>query len=936
MHPIQTNRAHGRTYLPVIILLLCLGLLGTFPRDAYARTEAASTDGDATALANSSRSVPSNMHSTEFEDILITGVPQEEQIDEAAAEEEIIVHSGMSLRSSQAVLDYFSVYSDSPFRKPATTYNHKLARMSICMATCANRPIPYSSNITLKPDQYLVQYLQDCGFTNLREDDYDKTPSLYTVATAMGSKKITDENGEEFTLIAVGVCGGNYKKEWLSNVTLGLGARHRGFDSAARMVTDRIFGYMGSNHISGRVKIWIAGFSRAAAVSNVTAANLVDSQAFAKEDIYAYTFATPRTTKDYGPEGYENIFNIVGPMDMVPQVAPAAWGFGRYGNDLVLPGKETDSHFAEKYALVQKGFKEMYGSVTNYNPKLNFCLRLLIGLTEQIVTCQEEYDTEAQENILSILEDKSPKNVLRVLRRLMVNTKDDPEDKKVLEDQLVEFMGRIATGIILGDDLEENANMGTTGSRLFHEHIEDLYLMWLNAGLTPEQLFDHPNTFTYLMVMGRPSLVVEDASTGEELYAVSGEGEVTQLEAAKQRNLSLAIEIFPNGRIEETLFLLALPHDADYRVRWTIEHTEYPVFAWAMPSTIAIKPLLPTYNRAQLSDSASASDLHIGDTGIAYEAYGDQIVTEESMYQEVPTSILTWLMGVDHVEGGWRATIMRNILLVCLLLILFRAIVATINRWGSDEHWQFRFIFSSLVMIGLVESEASYWLFAANPIIRFAWKALAGAAVLGYCICCRQKGSKWFWGIFWSMVLCTAGDLAINFWFLPGVALFAFAHVFLIWLFQRIRPLPKPLWFWWAILSLATAVAAYQLAPTTNQMLRFGVAAYPPILILMLMTGQQQAGNLRLGSFIFFVSDSLLGLYFANGQDPYVHMAYMALYYLALLIMCRSLIDEQVFIAKDGRLSITARLKKLLGLKDGGISSGIEELAGAVSDTITD
>ena len=52
--------------------------------------------------------------------------------------------------------------------------------------------------------------------------------------------------------------------------------------------------------------------------------------------------------------------------------------------------------------------------------------------------------------------------------------------------------------------------------------------------------------------------------------------------------------------------------------------------------------------------------------------------------------------------------------------------------------------------------------------------------------------------------------------------------------------------------------------------------------------------------------------------------------------MCRSLIDEQVFIAKDGRLSITARLKKLLGLKDGGISSGIEELAGAVSDTITD
>ena len=43
-----------------------------------------------------------------------------------------------------------------------------------------------------------------------------------------------------------------------------------------------------------RIKVWISGYSRATAVSNVTAGTLVNTGFLPKEDVYAYTFAPPR------------------------------------------------------------------------------------------------------------------------------------------------------------------------------------------------------------------------------------------------------------------------------------------------------------------------------------------------------------------------------------------------------------------------------------------------------------------------------------------------------------------------------------------------------------------------------------------------------------------------------------------------------------------
>jgi uncharacterized membrane protein YhhN len=279
-------------------------------------------------------------------------------------------------------------------------------------------------------------------------------------------------------------------------------------------------------------------------------------------------------------------------------------------------------------------------------------------------------------------------------------------------------------------------------------------------------------------------------------------------------------------------------------------------------------------------------------------------------HESLDASDFAWFLGLDHMRGGWRTSIAEDVLIVSLLLIGTRAIVALINRRGSTDAWHLRFAFSSLIMVALAESEVAYWLFAGTPQVRLFWKALAGVGVLLYCLCCRQKGSDDFPGIFMALALCVAGDLAINFWFMWGVVLFGLAHVNFIRLFLQKRPLRRTTWVWWVLLSLMLVVASSLLSEGFSSSARTSVAIYIPVLLLTFMCALNQTGNLRVGAVLLVISDCALAYYFMNQQLPYLHMAYMALYYLALTIICRSLIDEEVFIGVPrhmgkGRLSFT-------------------------------
>lgn len=210
------------------------------------------------------------------------------------------------------------------------------------------------------------EFLTACGFSNFENYDYDHAPERDGVAYVIASKQIhiydeVTQQNKDFTLIAVGVRGAGYGAEWASNVEIGTpgngasNVRHEGFDGSARKVRDGVKTYLQEQGISGDVKYWVSGFSRAAAVANLTAGYLTDEATdfyTTQDDVYGYTWECPQgAAASENALNYKNIHNIVNAMDVVPMVSPSVFEHQRLGVDYVMPyyGNTTSSENTEYY-----------------------------------------------------------------------------------------------------------------------------------------------------------------------------------------------------------------------------------------------------------------------------------------------------------------------------------------------------------------------------------------------------------------------------------------------------------------------------------------------------------------------------------------------------------------------------------------------------------
>ena len=190
------------------------------------------------------------------------------------------------------------------------------------------------------------------------------------------------------------------------------------------------------------------------------------------------TFATPAAIKDPPQEGYENIFNIINPADLVPQVMPAEWGYGRYGVDLFLPVQEFSSYegFLDSSQRSYNN-KEKYNVEYSYSSMLTLRLRLLMSLVLDLTENVENYCANFQPALVSIMHDKTVTNTVSILRKLMQNIKlTDREDKTHLDD-LVDYFMRVFSGIALRSGYEDaDKNTGSMLFRLMIEHTPNSYL----------------------------------------------------------------------------------------------------------------------------------------------------------------------------------------------------------------------------------------------------------------------------------------------------------------------------------------------------------------------------------------------------------------------------------------------------------------------------
>ena len=197
------------------------------------------------------------------------------------------------------------------------------------------------------------EFLTTCGFEGFEAYDYDHAPTRDSIAYVLANKKIhvwdeESQSNKDYTLVAVGVRGAGYGSEWASNVEVGdpsspaaKNTPHQGFHKSAEKVVAGVKQYIADNNIDGDVKYWVSGFSRAAAVANLTAAYITDrAEEFstAQKDIYGYTYECPQAAPTATDAlQYKNIHNIVNAMDVVPMVSPSVFEHQRLGIDYVMP-----------------------------------------------------------------------------------------------------------------------------------------------------------------------------------------------------------------------------------------------------------------------------------------------------------------------------------------------------------------------------------------------------------------------------------------------------------------------------------------------------------------------------------------------------------------------------------------------------------------------
>ena len=326
-------------------------------------------------------------------------------------------------------------YNDTYFNSSSYIYNHELAKASMGLATAAMA----SDGKYVNPEA-ASKLFNDLDFDNYEPYNYTNEPGTNTIACVIASKNI-DET--KMSIISIGIRGGGYESEWGGNFNVGNKDVHVGFDLAKKGVLEYLDSFLiereqyGDIKYKNNVKFWISGYSRAAATANLVSASLhngtyidvapeLKSFDFSENDIFTYTFETPRNTRDKNAKDdrYSNIFNIINREDPVPLVAPSSWKYVRYGKDCYLPSQDSNpSEYDRLLPEMKRNFKEvakkdyeeffknnsfqfkeigLTGLKTNQNISKGVYLNNLIKYIAQEFKSSKNYEKVYQESIVSL------------------------------------------------------------------------------------------------------------------------------------------------------------------------------------------------------------------------------------------------------------------------------------------------------------------------------------------------------------------------------------------------------------------------------------------------------------------------------------------------------------------------------------------------------
>ncbi len=261
-------------------------------------------------------------------------------------------------------------YTDEYFRRNAAILNPHLRTMSfaLCMACFPSTKAENYERVYRNAEALLTEI----GFSDFTpNEDYKVYPTTETLGMLLAHKVIEDQ-GEEYSLIAMGLRGAGYGDEWASNLLLDEKGPATGFNECMHYADTFLCSYMEQlgDKLRNKVKYWITGYSRVAGVSNLLGA-WIDryAKAYRTEtgNIFVYTFEGPAAASKEDRRPYPSIHNTINPHDIVPRLAPDAWGFKRYGvDDTVLPAIHSEE-YEEKIGEVRERLHEL-NPTFHYDP----------------------------------------------------------------------------------------------------------------------------------------------------------------------------------------------------------------------------------------------------------------------------------------------------------------------------------------------------------------------------------------------------------------------------------------------------------------------------------------------------------------------------------------------------------------------------------------
>lgn len=281
-------------------------------------------------------------------------------------------------------------YNDAHFDGDSYEYNNNLAKLSLELVESSAS----INNIKKALCRYNFNSDNNTKFFGFEDDDNE----YVDMCISLNEDYIKDD---DLLVVVLSCYYGD--KGWASNFKVGSNELyHQGFYESAKTNYLLIKDYINTKSLNtDKVKVLITGFSRSAAVANITSILLSSEGLLKRDNIYTYAFATPNYIENTGHNSdYDNIFNIINPNDLVtlvPLSSEKTWNFTRLGKDVLL------NVSVNKQREIKEKISNFYSVTFNTYPEQKDNFLYILNFLGEAFSTRDIYEENLQQLLITFL-----------------------------------------------------------------------------------------------------------------------------------------------------------------------------------------------------------------------------------------------------------------------------------------------------------------------------------------------------------------------------------------------------------------------------------------------------------------------------------------------------------------------------------------------------